>query len=77
MNEINYQLLQQIHQLKPIIRTKIIGVGEYLPTQRVKSDDLMNDIGTERKYGKPHDWMSKQMGIYERRMAPSSMNPSE
>jgi len=77
MNEINYQLLQKVHQLKPIIRTKMIGVGVYLPEQKVKSDDLMHDIGTEKQYGMPHNWMSKQMGIIERRMAPSSMNPSE
>lgn len=77
MNEINYKLLQQVHQLKPIIRTQMIGVGTYLPNQKVKSDDLMDEIGTEKKYGMPHDWMSKQMGIIERRMAPSSMNPSE
>jgi 3-oxoacyl-[acyl-carrier-protein] synthase-3 len=77
MNEINYKLLQQVHQLKPIIRTQMIGVGTYLPSQKLNSDDLMQDIGSEKKYGMPHDWMSKKMGIIERRMAPSSMNPSE
>jgi len=77
MNEINYKLLQQIHQLKPIIRSEMIGVGTYLPDQIVKSDDLMIEIETERQYGMPYNWMSEQMGIIERRMAPSSMDPSE
>jgi len=77
MNELNYKLLQKVHQLKPIVRTKMIGVGTYLPSQIVASDDLMTEIGTEKQYGMPHDWMSKKMGIIERRMAPSSMNPSE
>jgi len=78
MNEINYQLLQQqVGQLKPSVRAQMIGVGTYLPSQKVKSDDLMQDIDTEKHYGMPYDWMSKRMGIIERRMAPSSMNPSD
>lgn len=77
MNEINYKLSQQLHQIKPIIRGQMLGVGTYLPSEKVKSDDLMQDIGTEKHYGMPHDWMSNEMGIIERRMAPSSMNPSE
>jgi len=77
MNEINYKLLQQVHQLKPIIRTKVMGVGSYLPEQRVTSDDIMQDIQTEKKYGLPHNWMSSQMGIIERRMVSGTQLPSE
>ena len=51
MNEINYQLLQQVHQLKPVVRTKMIGVGTYLPDQIVTSDEIMKDIDTEKNYG--------------------------
>ena len=77
MNEINYKLLQQVHQLKPIVRTQVIGVGSYLPKQRVTSDDMMQDIETEKKYGLPHDWMSDGMGIVERRMVADDQRPSE
>ena len=77
MNEINYKLLQQVHQLKPIIRTKMIGVGSYLPPNKVKSDDIMLEIQTEKQYGIPHTWMSDEMGIIERRMVESHVHPSE
>lgn len=76
MNEINYQLLKQVHQLKPVIRTQMIGVGTYLPKQVVKSDDLMQEVDTEKRYGMPYNWMSQKMGIIERRMASSSTSPS-
>lgn len=77
MNEINYQLLQQVHQLKPIIRTQMIGVGTYLPDQVVTSDEMMQEIDTERHYDLPYDWMSKEMGILERRMVNEDQTPSE
>lgn len=77
MNEINYKLLQQLHHLKPIIRTKVLGVGSYLPEQRVGSDDMMQDIGSEKKYGLAHDWMSSGMGIVERRMVADDQHPSD
>lgn len=77
MNEINYKLLQQVHQLKPFIRTKVVGVGSYLPKQRVTSEEMMQEIGTEKKYGLPHNWMSAQMGITERRMVTNDQLPSE
>jgi len=77
MNEINYKLLQQVHQLKPIIRTQVMGVGTYLPSQRVKSDDIMQTIDTEKHYGLPYDWMSSSMGIIERRMVSDDQHPSD
>lgn len=77
MNELNYSLLQQVHQLKPIVRTKVLGVGSYLPRQRVTSDEIMQEIGTEKKYGLPHNWMSAEMGITERRMVSADQRPSE
>ncbi len=77
MNQLNYQLLTENLQVKPIVRTQVLGVGTYLPNEKVRSDDIMQDIDTERRYGMPYDWMSSQMGIIERRMAPSSMNPSQ
>ncbi|MBL4671900.1 MAG: hypothetical protein JKX81_06535, partial [Arenicella sp.] len=77
MNEINFKLLKQIHQLQPVVRSKVMGVGSYLPKQRVTSDEIMQDIGTEKKYGLRHDWMSAEMGIIERRMVSDDQLPSE
>jgi len=77
MNEINFKLLKQIHLLQPVVRTKVMGVGSYLPEQRVTSDEIMQDIGTEQKYGMRHDWMSAGMGIIERRMVTDDQRPSQ
>jgi len=77
MNQINYELLRQGQQLKPIILTQMIGVGTYLPDQKVKSDDMMQDIDTEKHYGLPYSWMSSEMGILERRMVALDQLPSD
>ena len=77
MNHINYKLLKEVHNLKPVIRSAIAGVGSYLPEQRVSSDELMQDIGSEEHYGLPYDWMSTQMGIIERRMVEMHQEPSD
>lgn len=77
MNEINYKLLQQVHQLKPFVRTMVVGVGSYLPEQRVTSNEIMQDIQTEKQYGLPHSWMSDEMGIVERRVVTNDQLPSE
>lgn len=77
MNEINYELLKQVHQLKPIIRTKVVGIGSYLPEKRVKSDDIMKYIDTEKLYEMPYNWMSDKMGIIERRTCEDDQLPSD
>jgi len=38
VNEINYELLKKVHQLKPVIRTQVIGVGAYLPENALQLD---------------------------------------
>jgi len=77
VNEINYELLKKVHQLKPVIRTQIIGIGSYLPKKRVKSDDIMEYIDTEKLYDTPYNWMSEKMGIIERRMCEDNQLPSD
>ncbi len=77
MNEINYKLLQQVHQLKPIIHSSVMAAGSYLPKQRVTSQDIMRDIDTEKHYGLPYDWMSTEMGINERCMVADNESPSK
>jgi len=77
VNELNYQLLKEVHKLKPIVRTQMLGVGTYLPNQRVTSEDIMQDIDTEKNYGLAHNWMSVAMGIHERRMVSPEQQPSD
>ncbi|MEM7359101.1 MAG: 3-oxoacyl-[acyl-carrier-protein] synthase III C-terminal domain-containing protein [Pseudomonadota bacterium] len=65
--------LQTIHGLK----AKILSVGTHLPSQVVKSDDLFEEIKSEQNYGIPVDFMSKGMGIVERRMSEATAQPSD
>ncbi|MGH1540171.1 MAG: ketoacyl-ACP synthase III [Arenicella sp.] len=58
-------------------KTKIHSVGTHLPKQVIKSDDIFKEIKSEQQYNIPTDWMSKNMGIVERRVAPDSAQPSE
>lgn len=66
--------------LKPIeqavTKTKIISVGAYLPEKVITSDELLQEINSDQNYGTPIDWMSKKMGIIERRISPSNAQPS-
>ncbi len=58
-------------------KTRIVSSGIYLPPQIVKSDDLLAEIKSETQYNIPTNWMSEQMGIIERRMAPDDAQPSD
>lgn len=58
------------------ITAKIFSVGTYLPEQVVNSDHLFDEINSEA-YGFPVDWMSKNMGIIERRMSEEGSQPSD
>ena len=61
----------------PKIRAQIMSVGTYLPDEVVTSDSIMQEIHSDTNYGMPCNWMSKEMGIIERRMAPDSFKPSD
>ena len=58
-------------------KVKINSVGTFLPDEIVKSDDLMNEIDSQNRYGIPINWMRTAMGIEERRLAPESAKPSD
>ena len=58
-------------------KLRILSSGICLPSERVKSDDLLVEIDSEKKYGIPTNWISETMGIRERRMAKSECQPSE
>lgn len=57
-------------------KVKILSVGQYLPSEVVRSDDLFTDFKSEQKYGIPTNWMSENMGIIERRMCQDNSSPS-
>ena len=63
------------HPLKK--KAKIYSTGVYLPPQIVTSSELFNEIQSESRYGIDVNWMSDTMGIEERRMACSSLKPSD
>ncbi len=54
---------------------KIIGVGAYLPDERVASDTLMHEAGCE-KFGVSVDFLRRFSGIKERRFAKPYEKPS-
>lgn len=60
----------------PTVNAKIVACGTYLPTQVVKSDHLFEELKSE-SYGYSTDWMSKTMGIIERRMSKEGTQPSD
>jgi len=57
--------------------TRILSAGSYLPKNIVKSSDLFEEIGTERLYDIPTNWMDEKMGIHERRVSEPGSKPSE
>lgn len=63
------------HNIKT--KNKIYSTGVFLPAQIVKSDDLFEEIHSDVQYDIPINWMSEKMGIDERRMAPSTFQPSD
>ena len=58
-------------------KVKIYSTGVYLPTQVVKSVDLLDEIKSENLYGIDRNWMTETMGIDERRMASDIAKPSD
>ncbi len=57
-------------------KIRILSTGTYLPDEIIKSDDLFAEFQSDIKYGIAEDWMSKEMGIIERRVAPEDATPS-
>lgn len=58
-------------------KVKVLGTGVFFPNQRVFSDDLFEEIKSDQQYGVPKNWMSRFLGIKERRMASPDTTPSE
>ena len=58
-------------------QTKIHSCASYLPTQKIQSDDFFNSINLYKNFGIPDNWMSRIMGITERRRATPNEQPSD
>ena len=56
--------------------SKISGVGAFLPKTRVTSDEILAEISCSR-FGTPEDYISKKIGILERRVADTDTSPSD
>lgn len=54
---------------------KITGVGAYIPSEKVLSDDLMRESSSEQ-FGIPYEYLRRFSGIEERRFANSRETPS-
>lgn len=57
-------------------KSAILSSGIYLPDEIVKTDNIFEEFNSDEQYGIPIDWMSQEMGIKERRMAPINALPS-
>ena len=57
--------------------TKIMGIGGYVPAQRVKSDDLLAELATSQRFGIKETFISDVIGIKERRVADQKDKPSD
>lgn len=62
--------------MQTIGSTKILGVGAYLPKKIVTSDELMGSVDCER-FGIPENYISKFIGVVERRHAEKHEQPSD
>lgn len=59
------------------LKSKIISVGTFLPSEIVKSNNLFEEVKSYEQWGIPHNWMSRFMGIIERRMCAADAKPSD
>lgn len=57
--------------------SRIVGLGIFLPDERVTSVQLLTEINSKDRFGIPYDWLDRTMGIRERRMAPHDILPSD
>ena len=56
---------------------EIASCSTYLPKQKVVSDDFFDAINLYKDYGIPNNWMSRIMGIKEKRRADINQQPSD
>lgn len=59
------------------VQTKIASAEMALPEQIINSDIYFKEMGLNKLYGIPDSWMSRIMGICERRVSTINTQPSE
>lgn len=57
--------------------SRIVSTGIHLPEERLSSKDILLEVDSKNRFGVPHDWLGRVMGIHERRIAPVNMSPSD
>ena len=57
--------------------TEILGIGGYVPSQIVKSSELLDEINSEERFGIKNNFLSEVIGIEERRVATAEQKPSD
>lgn len=57
--------------------SRIVSTGSYIPEKRITSKEILEAINSEARFGVPHDWLERAMGIRERRVAPDEVLPSD
>ena len=57
--------------------SRIASIGTYLPDQVVTSQELMDEINSERDFGIANTWIEELTGIHERRFAAPEDKPSD
>lgn len=58
-------------------QTTLIGTGHFLPPQSILSEELMDEIDSERRFGIPKRFLASCVGVQERRHASPDTPPSE
>ena len=57
--------------------SRIESIGSFVPEQRVRSEELLDEIQTEKRFGVPNTWLTEITGIRERRFAGDNARPSD
>ncbi|MCG8413762.1 MAG: ketoacyl-ACP synthase III [Pseudomonadales bacterium] len=57
--------------------SRIVAIGSYLPDIEVASEDLMDEIQSEKRFGVPNTWLTQLTGIRSRRFAIETAKPSD
>jgi 3-oxoacyl-[acyl-carrier-protein] synthase-3 len=57
--------------------TEILGIGGYIPSQKVSSTELLDEINAEQRFGIKNTFISEVIGIEERRVAETNQKPSD
>lgn len=57
--------------------SRIESIGSSLPNQAVTSEELMDELKSESRFGVPNTWLRKLTGIRSRRFAGENARPSD